>query len=400
MLAAATGIAQVVLAVMYIFTARAAGPAEYGLTIAAVAAGTALVGYTDFGTNSLWVRELANSGIDIQTASSRARGKLIIAVIGSALIIAASFAFSLPSYWIAGPILLTQLVRQTSVVPLRASALSGRVALVALIERSAGFLILVALSSVGMEPTASLWIALSAGSIAAAICARQLTPRPLRFKIDPGLSPASPYSGARHYGLYSVGVSSQSLDLALLTSVAGAPAAGLYGAVNRWTQPMGLLANAFSTAAIPFVAKSPDVRVALRAISRGLWLLGLAVGACVVALIGSPWIVPLLVGKEYEGAIQILQLLAIGTIPAIINQPIAAFLQAVGKDRIVSYIVVGSVAMQLVLILTLGTIVGAVGAGIALVIVQFTLLALLSVVVVREVTKTITPIRQDVPDEV
>jgi len=381
-LAAATGVAQVIVAVMYIVAARIAGPADYGLTIAAIAVGTALVGYADFGTNSLWVRDLANGGLDVRALSSRARGKLLVATVGGLVLLVGLLFTPFAYYWIAVPILLSQLLRQTSVVPLRAAAQSGRVALVAVAERVLGLVVLVGLFAVGVAAESALWMALTAGSLFASGLARRLTPPSLRFAIGPRLRPSSPYVGARHYGLFTIGVSSQSLDLALLSGVGGAAAAGLYGAVNRWTQPMGLLANAFSTAAIPFVAKSPDTRAALRAVSRGAWLLGLAIAACVIVFFSAPWIVPILVGNQYVGAVSVLQILALGTIPGILNQPLATFLQAIGRDRVVSFVVMGSVVLQLGLILLLAGPFGALGAAGSMLIVQTTLLFLLGLVVV------------------
>ncbi|MGH1525410.1 polysaccharide biosynthesis C-terminal domain-containing protein [Leifsonia sp. L25] len=65
-----------------------------------------------------------------------------------------------------------------------------------------------------------------------------------------------------------------------------------------------------------------------------------------------------------------LQILALATIPGILNQPLAVFLQATGLDRIVAIIMTVNVVIALVLIGVLSGLFGAVGAAVAALVTQ------------------------------
>ena len=78
-LAASTGIAQILVAVIYVVAARDSAPAQYGLIVAAIALGVVAAGFLDFGTNTLWVRELATGRMSAEQFGARLLGKLLIA---------------------------------------------------------------------------------------------------------------------------------------------------------------------------------------------------------------------------------------------------------------------------------------------------------------------------------
>ena len=59
-LALGSGAAQVLVAVLYILTARNMQPNEFGLVVTAIALGMAGAGFVDLGASSYWIRELAS----------------------------------------------------------------------------------------------------------------------------------------------------------------------------------------------------------------------------------------------------------------------------------------------------------------------------------------------------
>ncbi len=393
-LTASTALAQVATAVMYVLAARFSDPADFGRTATAIGIGLAISGYLDFGTSSLWVRDLASKRTSMATISHRAMSRIYLGTAAALVLIVLSLLVpALSTLWVAAPIALAQLIRAASPVPLRAVARADTVSIGIVAERLMALLVMLGLIGVGVASFAALWIALVAGAALATLLTRVLTPAELRYDLT-ALKPVSPYTDALHYGLYGVGSSSQSLDLAVLGGVAGAGATGVYGAVSRWTQPMGLLASAFSSASAPIVARAGSAREAVRALRPGSWLLGLALLGCVVVVCIAPVLVPLLVGTKYRDAIPVLQLLAIGTIPAVLNQPLATFLQSIGHDRLMAWLLLASIPAYLGLVAVLGPHFGAIGAGIAFIATQTALLAVLIVTLVRLLNRAHEPVAE------
>jgi O-antigen/teichoic acid export membrane protein len=109
----------------------------------------------------------------------------------------------------------------------------------------------------------------------------------------------------------------------------------------------------------------------------------------------APLAVHILLGEQYQGSAAVLRLLAIATIPAIVNQICAVSLQSLGHDRAVAGMVSGAVLVQLVLVCVLASAHGALGAGVALLIMQCTLmLALLAYIAVvrRAAPRPVQPV--------
>ncbi|MBG6237083.1 O-antigen/teichoic acid export membrane protein [Mycetocola sp. CAN_C7] len=384
LLAASTGIAQIITAFLFILAARSADPAVFGQAVAAIALGTSLVGFVDFGTNGLWVRELARGTIDRGDFSSRFASKIVIAAVASGMFTVGAVVL-LPegSYWMAGPVALALLLNQSVQVPLRAMARAELVSFSVLADRICAAAVMALLYLFGADPYAVLWLAICAGSVAAAVMGWILTPKEHRPRVLTRLS-INPWRGAGYYGLGSVAVGAQTLDLPILAMSGGSVAAGLYGAVNRWTQPMGLLVSAFASASAPFVARAKTWHEAWGLIKRAIWLPLAALLSCVLVAIFAPQIVELLIGSEYEGSAEVLRFLALGTIPAILNQPLAVFLQSMGHDKPVAFVTMTSVALQLAFVVFFGAMFGAAGAAIGFGVVQ--LLNLVSLASIAWVT--------------
>ncbi len=80
LLAGATGLSQVLVAVLYLFAARGVGPGAFGSVVSAVALGTAAAGFIDFGTNNHWTRELARQAIGRDVSATRLFSKIAITI--------------------------------------------------------------------------------------------------------------------------------------------------------------------------------------------------------------------------------------------------------------------------------------------------------------------------------
>ncbi|MCA5924723.1 lipopolysaccharide biosynthesis protein [Curtobacterium oceanosedimentum] len=375
LLAGATGLSQVLVAVLYLFAARGVGPEAFGSVVSAIALGTAAAGFIDFGTNNHWTRELARQAIGRDAFAARLFSKIAITVaLGVIWTVVLGVAAPASHLWLAGPVAAALVANQAYQVPLRSAARGDLVALVILSDRASAAVFFFALLAVQVPSTVALWVALAAGSVLASAIAGVLGPDRLgrvRLRL------VNPWVGARYFGITVVATSAQSLDLALLSGVSGSAASGVYGAVSRWTQPMSLLAAAFSSALAPYAARSPDLRAAWSELRRALWMPVAAIGLAVAVFFAAPLVVDVLLGDDYAGSAGVLRLLALVVIPSIICQPLVVILQAFGRDRYVALIMVIAAIAQLVLVLVLGHASGALGAAQAALVSQLLILVAL-----------------------
>lgn len=381
MLAGATGASQALVAVLYLLAARGVPPADFGRTVAAIALGTAAAGFIDFGTNNHWTRELARRAIPHDVFVGRLTTKLGFAVAAAVVWIAVtSLLVPASQLWLAGPIAVAMVGNQAYQVPLRSAARGELVALVIIADRVFAALVFFCLLVAGVGPTTALWIALSVGSLGAATLGWRLAPAAFH-RIRPRFR--SPWRDAHYFGLTVVANSSQALDLTLLSAVAGSTAAGVYGAVNRWTQPMSLLAGAFSSALAPYAARNSDLRVIWAEVRRAIWMPLAAIGLALAVFALAPLVVGVLLGGAYEGSAAALQVLALVVIPSIVCQPLVVILQALRHDRYVAIVMLIAALGQLVLVVWFGRTAGALGAANAALVAQLFILVALVFAVVR-----------------
>jgi len=383
LLAGSTGVAQLITALLFVLAARSTSPEDFGTIAAAVALGTSFVGLIDFGTNGYWVRELARQAMSRQEYGRRLASKLLIAAT-VAVVLGVSVHLILPSsnYWMAAPVGFALFVNQSAQVPLRGMARTELVSFSVLLDRLLALGVLAIAIAVGVAAHEILWLCLTIGSLAAACVGWLMTPSQFRPIMSFRLK-TNPWQKSGFYGLNSAALAAQTLDLPLLALAGGAGAAGLYGAVNRWTQPLGLLISAFSSASAPFVARSVSWEEAWSHVRKALWLPALTILGCIAVAAAAPWVVALLLGDAYDGSSALLRILALAMIPVVINSPLSSFLQSMGHDKGVSLIVLISVGAQLASVLVLGWLYGAVGAAVGFAVLQVVILISMSILALR-----------------
>jgi O-antigen/teichoic acid export membrane protein len=250
-----------------------------------------------------------------------------------------------------------------------------------MVDRAVGLAVLGIALFAGADGAATLWLALIAGSTAStSLLVLRMPHRETLARVR--AFSRKPWKGSGFYGLSTVAISAQVLDVAMISVVAGPAAAGIYGAVNRWTQPMALAVTAFAASAVPVVARSRSWAVAWPQVKRAVWLPLAAMLACVIAFLAAPYFVDLLVGDAYAESADVLRVLAVGTLFAIANQPLAVFQQSLGRDRPVSFAITFSVILQLVLVGVFASIHGPVGGAWAFVFAQVSICVLLLLVLI------------------
>jgi O-antigen/teichoic acid export membrane protein len=390
-LAASSGVAQVLVAFLYILAARSAEPANFGLVVSSLAIATTAVGFIDFGTNSLWVREIASNRMDVGLLGTRMASKLLFAfAILTAWTAITSTFFGSSFLWMAGPVAMSVLISQTFHVPLRGLGRGELVAMAILGDKLVAASSFAIFMAIGLGPLSALWMSLSIGSLSSGWIAWRLTPRERRGRLKLQKS-TNPWAASGHYGIANVAISAQSLDIPALTLVGGPGAAGIYAAVNRWTQPMGLLASAFASAAAPHVARARSSREAWVEARKSSWLLIGAIMMCLVVAIFASQIVDVLLGSKYTDSSDVLRLLALAAMLSVANQPLFVFLQSRGFDKAASLVTVSCILLQLILVVALSSSMHALGAALASVCAQFFMFLALVVVLARKNGKRTKP---------
>jgi O-antigen/teichoic acid export membrane protein len=363
--AGATGLAQIVMALLYLSAARGSSVEEFGSVVAAVAAGIGSVGLVDLGTNNLWTRELAAGRLTQADYSRRAKWKIVY-ILGASFVWAVTVALIFPGspYWITGYVAFAQAFCLTVQAALRAR---GRVELVAaavLVDKGVAAVVFVSFWLAGASALVALVVGITAGPITSAIVSNRLMlgDRRIRFGWS---NPLNPWTGARNFGVANVAETARSYDVTLVDFTGGPAAAGTYGAVNRWTQAIELLSAAFISASVPYLANAPSTRAAIRHLRSGIWLPIMSLLASCAVIVLAPWIVQFLLGPEYADSADVLRLLAAGTIASNLNQPMYMLLMARGKDRSGAILVTVGIASTLTLTAVLTPGLGAIGAAIA-----------------------------------
>ncbi|WP_075872333.1 oligosaccharide flippase family protein [Kocuria sp. CNJ-770] len=387
LIAGCTALAQVTVAVLYIVVARMSGPALLGNVVAAVAAGTFIAGFIDFGTNNLWIREVASGRAPLKELYTKIASKIFIALVLSLVIVVVALWLAPDtSFYATGILAFTTVAFQASLGPLKLSASGTRLSITMAMERIFAAVIFLALLLFNVPAHVNLVVSLATGSLTAGLLAYGLAPSPgAIFKHI--RKPVWPWRNAASHGAGGAVLAAQTLDATILHAVAGPAATGIYGAVNRWTQPMGVFATAFATTGLPVVARTSSLRRAYSQLRHSWWMLGLGGVICLLVALGSPVLVSLLLGPEYQDSVAILAILAIATIPALINQPLYVFCQAMHLQKQVAFIVTGSVTLQLLLCAILGYIYAETGAAVSLAISQFLMLTCLIILIVRHETR-------------
>jgi O-antigen/teichoic acid export membrane protein len=381
-LATASGLSQLVQALLYILAARQLGPGRLSDVVAPVATGMALVGLVDFGTNSLWIRRSARGALTGTELGSLITTKILAITALVAVVACVGVGFGLPVNWvIAAPILVCHLCVQSFQVPARSAGLAGYSSMVLLLSRLVGLALMGSLIGTGTDAGVALWVSLCASDVIASVFLAAFSARRLGLRL--GRLVRWPWRGSVHFGLSSLAASAGGFDVGILAVVGGPTSAGIYGSVNRWVQPFNLVASSFSMTVLPAVARTGSLHAAWVVFKPLLKFTGLVFASAIALAMLAGVVVPLVLGPQFHEAVWVLRLLAIGAAFSVVSQPIIAVLQSLGHERLPSLALPLVVVLRLTAVLALGKQFGALAAGAAAVTGELLLLAALLVAAYR-----------------
>ena len=376
-----SGIGQIFTAGLYILTARAMSPVEFGPVVTAVAMGGVGAALLDCGSGPYWVRELASRRIAQDELNSRASARFVIALVLAAVVVIVALLVA-PLFVATGVLMITMSTGQTLLVPLRGAMRAETVAWLVASSRAMSLVFYFGQVALGVTPGLALWTSLALGDLVLAFCAYVVTPAAHRliFRVN---SVRNPWAGARWYAVGTVGTSAALLELPIVAALAGPGEAGIFGGVNRWIQPMSIASAAFASAAAPFLAAATRIVELRGQLLRASWSLFMTIAYGVTLFLMAPRLVAWLLGDSYSESAKVLQLLALAALLNTLNQPLTVALQARRLDHVAAALIALTAATQLIVVSLLAPSLGALGAGIGGLVAQIVaLVATLSTFIV------------------
>lgn len=381
-LAAATVCAQLVLAAELVVATHNMPVSRFSEVALAISLGMVGALVFDFGSNLYSVRELASGSTSEKCYAERLFCKLSIAVTlsGAGIFLCRVLG---PNAILVGGLALffAQVAVQAIAVPFRAKDMASTPAWFGVASRSGGLVFLLTVDAVAQSPHAVLATLVCQDLLALVGTAAEGGRRGLLRGTRPAWR--NPWAGSCRYGVASLGVGMAQLDIVVLGAAGGASAAGVYGAVNRWIQPFNMLAASVAITITPSVAKYPTWTRLWQVIrSHRLLLVTASIGGVGVA-VSSHGLVNVLLGDGYEEAAWPLSLLGLGAAFAVWSQPLAASMQALGREGLVSWLLPSVNAARLILIAVSADVLSASAAAGAYLVSQAVILMVLSVAVFR-----------------
>jgi O-antigen/teichoic acid export membrane protein len=352
-------IAALLQAVLLVLVARDAGPHEFGLFSATFGLATVVQTAFDLGLATLIIRErAARPNSPLVQAALKVSGRMTILSGTSSLLALAilgffldeTFLYLLPlAVWIAAE---RQADTWLSVTLADGRAKVNSINLIA--RRSISVLAYLAIVSLSVDPLAAFAGSIALAALISAVTVRhQLALGPLPREVDM----RAVVREARPYWIHSLGTQARNLDSTLVSYFAGPAQAGFYAAAGRTTGPLRLLTTSLASVFLPAAASGG--RTGVRRLASVSLLVALATAGFYGVLIAfSPWIVQVLLGDAYMGAVLPLQIVLCGLPFAALASLYGSLLQGVGQQGFAARIAVITTALCL-----FGCVIGAAVAG-------------------------------------
>lgn len=360
-------IAAALQAATVILLARLLGPHQFGILAAVLGIIIWLQAVADLGMAKLVVRErsdgtstgLVSGGLWVNSRSTLILGlALTLSFLIAAIFLDAAFYLMLPlaisaaseknaDTWLGVAIADGDThLNSINLVCRRALALAG----------------FVLLTSIEVAPMLAYSVAVAVAALCSVVFAR-------RHVSKLGLSERellrSTLEAARPFWINTLAVQLRNLDAVFVGFLASPLVAGYYASASKLTSPLRMLPTSMAVVILPHAARTR--KDSARKVAKLVLLSGTFVGTIYVSLIFVvPWIVPIILGDEYESSIVPLQIVLVGLVFAAFTSLFGAVLQGRGFPQLVASASVGTTIYLLFALLVLTPLGGAVGAASAL----------------------------------
>lgn len=374
-------------AVLLMVAARLVAPSEFGLLSVVVGVATVVQTAGEFGLATYIARERARDPDSAGIATAlrfNAVTTFGLALFIALLICGAGLLIS-PTYYLMLPLCIWASSERNTEAWLQLCVADGDIwhNVVNLnVRRLSAIALLLAFVAISIEPL----LAYSLGVAIAAIGAQLWVRKSLKRRVD--FSHIGKFravlSESRHYWAVSVGAQVRNLDVVVVASIAGATASGFYAAASRITSPLRIIPGSFSGLLLPRAVREWQRNHSFVNLRRPLILtiIGLT-GMYILIGILIPFAVPLLLGREYDGAILSMQIVAFGLPFAAGVTIVTSLFQAAGQRQTMARIT-WVFTIGLFPVLWLGAeIAGAEGAALGLGVINLVQLSTTGVILVR-----------------
>lgn len=377
-------------ALTYLLAARTLGPSLFGSLSGAIGLAIVISAFGDFGVNGWTIRALARNPTSVElfrrTLSAKVGIGLLLALAWAviSLTVLANTSLKLGVATL-GVYIFTFVIAGTLTVPFRASERMTVVSAVAAVEKVVALGAWLAIQIHGGIGLEALPIALVIGGAASVVCAAILVPRHLLAITVPSVKLVLEL-WRTSYSFGMVGLSTQILraDVAIVSSVSGPFAAGVYAAPARLTALLTVIPASFSAAIFPRIARSASTgasrRPELVSAAGMLALMVLILGAAALA---APIVVPLLLSQAYVASVGVVRVILLVALINSANQPLLVLLQAAGLEHYAGRVVMVTVVIGLLAIAVGARVGGATGAATGALLMQLLQLALFAAKAVR-----------------
>lgn len=360
-------IAAAIQAVTVIILARFLGPHQFGVLAAVLGIIIWLQAVADLGMAKLVVRErsagtstgLVSGGLWLNSRSTLILGlALTLAFLGAATFLDEAFYLMMPlaisaaseknaDTWLGVAIADGDThLNSLNLVCRRALAL-------------AGFLLL---TSIEVAPMLAYSVAVAVAALCSVVFAHRHVSKleiserePLRNTLD----------AARPFWINTLAVQLRNLDAVFVGVLASPVVAGYYASASKLSSPLRMIPTSLALVILPHAARTR--KDSARKVARLVLLSGTLAGTIYASLVFIvPWIVPIVLGDEYESSIVPLQIVLVGLVFAAFTSLFGAVLQGRGFPQLVASASVGTTIYLLIALLVLTPLGGAAGAAFAL----------------------------------
>lgn len=379
LLAVARAIGQLIMVAVQAVVARLIGVERFGIFASAFAMATVLAGVIDFGAGSYWVREFSAGRLSSAEFRRRSSGKICVgALVAFLLLLAGIMGLPIRLVALAAGLFIASVVSQTFQVILIATRRNVILSKFAFVERSVlggVFLVLIVFSP--LAPELAVVVAYMCGSLTLAFLTGSAVP-----ELRPNFREVAwrrTWAGAGYYGLSTCLISLQSSDVLIGGTVGGPGVAGAYGAVSKWTMPITLATQSFTSLLNPVVAAAQDRHDVWFRMRRSVWLPVVSVLVAITMAVFAEPLVLLVLGSDFSESVEIMRLMALAAALSSVAQVAFTVLQARRRERVVALGLVVAVSLQLASVAPLVLSLGASGLALASVLGQAVLCGCLCV---------------------
>lgn len=362
-------IAAALQAATVVILARTLGPNQFGVLAAVLGVIIWLQAVADLGMSKLVVREwsdgcargLVSGGLWVNSISTLILGT----VLALAFILAGVFLEEV--FFLMVPLALSAAGEKNADTWLGIAVADGDTHLnsINLVSRRAlALAVFLLLTSIEVAPLLAYSLAVAAAALFSVVFAHRHVSKLVMTERE---SLRTTLGVARPYWVNTLAVQMRNLDAGIVGILASPGVAGYYASASKLTSPLRMLPTSLAVVILPHAARTR--KDSARTIAKLVLLSGTLVGIIYISLIFIvPWIVPIILGSEFQKSIVPLQIVLAGLVFAAFTSLFGAVLQGRGFPRQVAGTSVWTTIFLLISLLALTPIWGAVGAAFSLAI--------------------------------